>query len=175
MFDVLYPGRRVVLDSGLSLAEVTSRLEKEVTPPATPWFRDTRTQLFEGTFANGRFEMARLVKGRDSFRPMLYGQLSATPGGTRIEIRMQLHILVLVVGLAISSFAGMIGSWAAYPIPVIGPLSLLWQLLVMGLFALLFASLANIEVRKAIRLLEGLLDAHVQSSNAASEHPVLQR
>jgi len=174
ILDVLYPGRTVVLESALSFAEVTSRLAKEVTPPANP-FWDRRQELFEGAFANGRFEVIRLVHSRNSFRPMLYGQLSPTPGGTRIEIRMQLHILVLVVGLAISAYAGLIGSWAAYPIPVIGQLSLLWQLLVMGLFALLFAALGNIEVRKAIRLLEGLLDAHVQSPNPASEHPVPQR
>jgi hypothetical protein len=101
--------------------------------------------------------------------------LSPTPGGTRIDIRMQLHIVVLVVGLAISAFAGMIGSWAAYPIPVIGQLSLLWQLLVMGLFALLFAALGNVEIRKAIGLLESLLDAHIQSPNHALEQPVVQR
>jgi hypothetical protein len=164
ILDVLYPGRRVVLDSGLSLAEVTSRLEKEVTPPATPWFRDTRTQLFEGTFANGRFEMARLVKGRDSFRPMLYGQLSATPGGTRIEIRMQLHLLVLAVGFIIASIAGMFASLAAYEVvPVIGRLPFVVQLLVIGLFALLFAALATRQARKVTRLLERLLDAREES------------
>ena len=172
ILDVLYPGRKVVLESGLSLADVTSRLAKEVTPMANP-FWDRRKELFEGTFANGRFEMIRLVHSRNSFRPMLYGQLSPRPGGTRIEIRMQLHILVLVVGLAISAFAGLIGSWAASPIPVIGQLSLLWQLLVIGLFALLFAALGNVESRKSVGLLENLLDAHVQSPNHASEQPVM--
>ncbi len=160
ILDVLYPGRRVVLDSGLSLAEVTIRLEKEVTPPATPWFRDTRTQLFEGTFANRRFEMSRLVKGRDSFRPMLSGQLSPTPAGTRIEIRMRLHVLVLVVGFVIAYIAGMIAALAAYDaIPVIGRWPFVVQLLVIGLFALLFAALGTMQARKVTRLLERLLEA----------------
>ncbi len=135
-------------------------------------FWDRRKELFEGTFANGRFEMIRLVHSRNSFRPMLYGQLSPTPGGTRIDIRMQLHILVLVVGLAISAFAGMFGAFAWSEIPVVGRVPLIGQLLVMGLFALLFASLGNVEVRKAVRLLEGLLDARIQS---AREHPLPQR
>src|SRR5262245_66331008 len=98
------------------------------------WFRDTRTQLFEGTFANGRFEMSRLVKGRDSFRPMLYGQLLPTSGGTRIEIRMRLHILVLALGFVLAYIAGTIASLAAYDVvPVIGHVPVLVLVLVLGL------------------------------------------
>ena len=169
LFDVLYPGRMVVLDTGLNLAEVTSRLAREVTPPATPWFRDTRTQLFEGTFANGRFEMTRLVKGRDSFRPMLYGQLSATPGGTRIDIRMQLHLLALAVGFVIANVFGMFASLgASQVIPVIGHVPFLVQLLVIGLFAMLFAALGTMQARKVTRVLERLLEAREESCASSS-------
>jgi len=163
MFDVLYPGRMVVLDTGLNLAEVTSRLAREVTPPATPWFRDTRTQLFEGTFANGRFQMIRLVKGRNSFNPMLKGELSQTATGTRIHIQMQLHLLALAVGFVISNLAGMFASFAAYRVPVIARVPFVVQLLVIGLFALVFAALGTMEARKATSMLERLLDAREES------------
>jgi hypothetical protein len=169
MFDVLYPGRKVVLDSTLSVDEVTSRLAKEVTPPANP-FWDRRQELFEGTFANGRFEMIRLVHAqRHSFRPMLYGQLSPTPGGTRIEVRMQLHLLVLALGFAIAYIGGVIGSLAAYQwVPVIGRVPLVTHLLIIGLFAVLFATLGTREARKATGMLERLLEAREESCASSS-------
>lgn len=176
MFDLLYPGRTVVFDSALSVAEVTRRLEKEVSPPRVNPFWDRRQQLFEGTFANGHFHMMRLVHGRQSFRPVLDGQLSPAASGTHVAVRMQLHPLVIAFCTALALIGGMLASVAAPAIPVVGGVPPpLVGLLAIGLVALLVGVFGSIETRTAIRLLEGLLETNVHTPDRVSEQPVPQR
>ena len=85
MIELLFRGRRVVFDSPHGVTEAQARLAREVAVPEWTMRRDQRTQLFVGTVADGRFEVVRLVRGRNSFRPMLAGQLSPSAGGSRIE------------------------------------------------------------------------------------------
>lgn len=70
MLDLFFPGRNVAFESALALEEVTHRLEQEITAPASPLF-DRRPQLFQGSFVEGRFQMMRMVKGRNSFNPVI--------------------------------------------------------------------------------------------------------
>ena len=158
MLDLLYPGRKVVFDSPLTVDEVTRRLQREITPPAAPW-RDTRQQLFEGTFASGRFEMARLVRGRNSFRTVMKGLISQAPAGARVDVRLQLHPLVVGAGVFFAVIAGAIAAVAAPEIPVIGVSPLLVRLLAMAAVVFAFAGLGNIEARTATRLLGKLIEA----------------
>ena len=158
MLELLYPGRKVVFDSPLTVDEVTRRLQREITPPATTW-RDTRQQLFEGTFANGRFEMMRLVRGRNSFRTVMKGLVSQAPTGARLDVRLQLHPVVLGAGVFFAVIFGAIAAIATPEIPMIGGSSLLVRLLTMAAVAFAFAGLGSIEARAATRLLANLIEA----------------
>ena len=112
MLDLFFPGRSVAFESSLALEEVTHRLQPEITSPASPFF-DRRTQLFQGTFADGRFHMMRIVKGRNSFNPVIRGQVSRVAGGTRVEAHLQLHPLVLAFLAIFTVIASRIASIAA--------------------------------------------------------------
>lgn len=74
MLDLFFPGRSVAFESSLAPEEMAHRLQQEITAPASPFF-DRRTQLFRGNFADGRFQMMRIVKGRNSFNPVIRGQV----------------------------------------------------------------------------------------------------
>jgi hypothetical protein len=144
------------LESALSLEEATTRLERELVPPAVKaeWRRpmeyrafEKRPQSFIGTFAHGRFHMVRLVRGRGSNRPWIDGQLSRTVNGCRVDVRLKVPRFAIVVcipfavlGLLALLLGGFFGLWglAVIAAPAIG-----W----------------NIEARKAENLLAALFES----------------
>lgn len=153
-------GRRLVFDSPLTPDQATERLRQQVTPPAWKLVED-RPQLFEGTFENGRFQMVRLVRGRNSFRPVIEGTLQPGNRGTRIDVRMKLHPLVVVFCGVFLAFGAMVAAvaipeWLAAsttPAPV-------W--LFLGLAAAVaaaFLAAPGIEARTATRMLQDLFEA----------------
>jgi hypothetical protein len=173
MFDVLYPGRRLIIDSPLSVEEVSQRLAHEVAPPAMELrFREPRPQRFEGTFAGGQFSFVRLVRGRNSFRPWMKGRLSPQPNGSRLDVHLQLNMLVLVFGLVLAVVAGTIAALAAPELPVITNSPLIARVLAMAAIVVLFAALGNLEARISTRLLETVVGATPGESHRASQQTV---
>jgi hypothetical protein len=161
MLDLILTGRRLTLDSPLPLDEVTQRLRREVAPPVVWKLVEDRTQLFEGTFENGRFSMVRLVRGRNSFRPLIEGTLQPGGRGTRIDVRLKLNPLVVIICVAILAVGTMVGAVA---IPALvsntdSPAPLL--VFVGGAAALgaVFFIAPGVEARAAARLLQDLFEA----------------
>lgn len=158
MLDLLFPGRRVAFESALSLEEVTRRLQEEIAAPARPFF-DRRTQTFQGRFADGRFWMMRIVKGRNSFNLLIKGEVSRAAGGTRVAARLQLHPLVLALLAVFALIASRIASIAApefFPIPGAGVAGGVAAVL---LIVALCAAVSNFEARKTLRLLSNVVGA----------------
>ena len=158
MLDLLFRGRRLEFASALSAEELTGRLAREVTSAA--WrVTETRTQTFEGTVADGRFRMLRLVHGRNSFRPIIEGQLVPLPVGTRVDVRLRLHPVVVIL-CAIMLTIGAALTWIiasdpeardAVPPPTVA--------LVAGFVCAVFIGASVVEARKATRLLSHLFAA----------------
>lgn len=165
LFDLVLPGRRLVFVSPLGVGEVRKRLERQVSKPGIRLW-DQRTEMFEGTFANDRFEIARLVRGRNSFRPMIHGRLSMDAAGTRIDARMQLHPVVMVVYGLMVFIAGTAAALAAPAVPM-PPLAA--RILVMALLFLAVSLVANLEARKATRLLAQLFASEPLHYHALSD------
>lgn len=175
MFDVLYPGRRLVIDSPLSVEEVTQRLGREVAPRAMELrFREPRQQRFEGTFADGQFSFVRLVRGRNSFRPWMKGRLTRGPAGTRVDVHLQLHPLVLVLGLFFAVVASTVAALAAPDLPVVTTSPLTARVLAMAAVVFVFAALGTVEARTSTRLLRTVVGATPDGSHRASQHPAAQ-
>ena len=103
MFELFYPGRSIVLDSPLGVEEVTRRLEA----------------AFDGTFGDGRFWMMRRVRGRNSFRSVVDGQILPRPGGSRLNVRLRLHPLILAIGVVFALIAGTVAAVASPEVPVL--------------------------------------------------------
>lgn len=158
MLDLLFRGRRLEFASPLTSEELTGRLAREVT--SAVWrVTETRTQSFEGTVADGRFRMLRLVHGRNSFRPIIEGQLVSLPVGTRIDVRLRLHpvviilctILVMVGGVLTGIVAADPEARDAVPPPLVA--------LVAGALCAVLIGASVVEARMATRLLSHLFGA----------------
>jgi hypothetical protein len=143
MFELFHPGRSIVLDSPLDVKELTRRLEV----------------AFEGTFADGRFSVMRRVRGTNSFRPLVDGQIRPESGGSRLNVRLRLHPLILAFGAVFALVAGTLAAIAAPEIPVVGGSPLLVAVLAMAAVAFLFALLGSIEARTSTRLLSKVAEA----------------
>jgi hypothetical protein len=143
MFEMLYSGRAVAFDSPLNAEEVTQRLQ----------------QGFDGTFTDGRLHMMRRVRGRNSFRSVIDGQLSRRSAGSHLVLRLRLHPVVLVFGAVFALIAGTVAAIAAPEIPVIGGSPLFVRLLAMGVVVSGFAALGSVEARLATKLVAELVNA----------------
>lgn len=158
MLDLFFPGRSVAFQSPLALEEVTSRLQQQITAPASPFF-DRRTQLFQGSFADGRFQIMRIVKGRNSFNPVIRGQLARVAGGTRIDAQMQLHPLVIGFLAIFTVIASRIASIAAPELLHIAGAGVVGGLGSLMLLVVLLGAMANSEAKKTLKLLSGVIGA----------------
>jgi hypothetical protein len=146
MLDLLYPGRSFVLDSPVGVEELTRRFQL----------------AFDGTIADGRFRMMRRVRGRNSFRSLVDGQIVPGSGGSRLTVRLRLHPLILAIGAVFAVIAGTIAAVASPEIPVVGGSPLLVRALAMAAVTFVFALLATIEARTSTRLLANLSEAHTR-------------
>ena len=167
MLDLVFGGRSLVFASPLSLEEVTTRLQREIVPPTirAEWRRpmewrmfDKRPQSFIGTFADGRFHMVRLERGRGSVRPWIDGRLSRTVNGCLAEVRLKMPALAI---------------GAYLPFMVLGVLALftIGVLALAGLLILLAPVIVwNSEAQKATALLADLFESQ-PTRPTESTHP----
>ena len=169
MLDLLFSGRRLVFESALSLEEVTQRLQREVAPPKWQLI-ETRPHLFEGTFSDGRFSMARKVGGRNSFRPMIEGQLSRGPRGARVDVQLKLHPAIVIFCAVLFSIGALVVAGIAasgFSMADVTPQHLPPMVVVPVVFiAFLFAP--GVEARKATRLLAALFEAEPSRSRISN-------
>jgi hypothetical protein len=85
--------------------QVADTLRQCVSAPR--WFNLPRPSTpFVGAVSDTRFRIARVVAGRDSFNPMLYGRFLPCAGGTRVKVVMTFHPVVWLFLLAWSGATG---------------------------------------------------------------------
>jgi hypothetical protein len=156
MLDLVFGGRNLVFASPLSLEEATKRLQREITPPGVraEWRRpmewrmfEKRPQSFIGTFADGRFHMVRLVRGRGSIRPWMDGKLSRAFHGCSVEVRVKMPALAIIAYLPFM----LLGLFALFSFGVLA----LWGLLVVLAPGIVW----SMEARKGTTMLASLLEA----------------
>lgn len=101
----ILPFDRYTLTTNLSEAEVLKRLGDNVdtqrkisTVGVSRWGSNTSLDKpYAGTIKNNQFEIARiLVNSKNSFLPMIKGEISVFLGKTEVKIKMSPHIAVLI-------------------------------------------------------------------------------
>ena len=104
----LLPYRRFSIDTPLSPDEAIARLREVVEP--VKWLRSSRDHaVFEGAVTNDTFVIERILKGRNSFRPVVSGRVESVPGnGARVTGHMRLALPTIV--FVILWFSGV--TWA---------------------------------------------------------------
>lgn len=97
---ILIPYRRTKIVSTLSPEEFVQRLGR-FTSPRQPWFIPLPKEfLFAGSVSSNQFWLVPLIRGRNTYRPLICGIIHAAPGGSQIQLVQTLHpvSIVFVVG-----------------------------------------------------------------------------
>ncbi|MEP6794119.1 MAG: hypothetical protein ABJB16_07325 [Saprospiraceae bacterium] len=95
----LLPFKNFSFSSKLNASEITDRLlaiteaEKFI---RIPLFNDAETKMYEGQITDQNFSIRRLIKYRNSFLPRIKGEIKAVGNGTRIDVRMRLHVVIII-------------------------------------------------------------------------------
>ncbi len=107
---------------------------------------------YQGEVSPNRFKISRVIYYRNSFLPIIKGELKADLGGTRLDIKMSLHPFVIVFmaiwfgGVGLGAMATIFGALSTLiqegitSLPSLFPLGIPWgmfifgYLLVMGFF-----------------------------------------
>ena len=87
------PQRSFTIETALPPSEVHARLRAGVEPIKWPRLSPSAVP-FEGVVDGMRFDIRRIVRGRNSFRPRVRGTIEPTESGTRLVGTMRLHDLV---------------------------------------------------------------------------------
>jgi hypothetical protein len=113
-FRSLIPFDSLTITTSLTFSETLQRLDEVVTPPKlfriTLPFGPPPAKPYEGTISGNTFKISRIITGRNSFLPMIEGEIYSQPFGCSIKIRMSLHNIVLafmILWLWTTGFIGM--------------------------------------------------------------------
>jgi hypothetical protein len=153
------PYQRLVIHSPFAPSEFVARLQAEVEPLRlfrNPLSRNHKP--YEGGVAGDRFEIERIIQYRNSFVPLVQGQVLAGSSGSRIEVTLRLRWLIVVfMGIW---FGGLAIGWLALMSRVIlgrgAGLSIVAVSVMLGFGYLLLVGRFTVETRKAARFLEEL-------------------
>jgi hypothetical protein len=103
--------------------------------------------------------MLRLVRGRNSLRPVIDGRLLPGRNGVRIEVQLKLHALVVVLCALLVLVGGSVTVLVASELVAIREAPQVWFVIWMGVVSCVFLVVTVLEARKATRLLSELFKA----------------
>ncbi|MBO0330507.1 hypothetical protein [[Muricauda] lutisoli] len=129
----IIPSDKIEILSTLSNQEVRKILAENIRPKKGLKIGFNKYQgkeLFEGNFEQDRFEIQRIITGRNSFLPQIKGQIQPNINGTKLVADLKVHTFVIAFMLFWLTFIGfalimgIIGviSQGANPILLIFPL-----------------------------------------------------
>jgi hypothetical protein len=95
----LLPFETLTIVTNLTFSEVLQKLDEIVEPPKT-WRMALRFQKsrkpYEGTIAGNTFKISRNINYRNSFLPVIVGEIHPQPSGCYVKINMNLNMVVMV-------------------------------------------------------------------------------
>jgi hypothetical protein len=133
------PYEHLKIKSALSSQEVLKRLNNVIEPKRYLRLFGTREKPYEGKAEGEHFEVSRIIGYRNSFLPMINGDIQTDINGCTIYISMRPHILVIafMVFWLGSVGIGFLGSLISF-IPLFGQNSTTHSSLILplgGMFA----------------------------------------
>ena len=99
--------RKITIVSSLTETELVSRLSEIVDLKKSSRFSfnyEDPTKLYVGQIESSRFKIYRIVKGTNSFRPIIQGNIIDNLSTRVIELKMRLHFIVVLFLLWLSGF-----------------------------------------------------------------------
>ena len=92
------PFENFVLTTSLSVDEVRNRIINNIEPKKEFLVSASKntSKPYEGTFFNNKFKISRVINYRNSFLPVIIGEISQDWGKTEIKIKMRPIIFILI-------------------------------------------------------------------------------
>ncbi|MCA9927988.1 MAG: hypothetical protein KC419_05910 [Anaerolineales bacterium] len=155
---LLIPYTQFTLNVYRPAADVEAELAARVKPRSLIRARWVFSKIdptvpFEGTVENGRFNINRIINYKNSFLPIMTGEMKDELDVTRVQVAMRLHYFVLIfLILWVLIFAGVFGvgsvqageNFIKFPVSAI-------MLVAIYVFTMIFF---NMEANNARRFLE---------------------
>jgi hypothetical protein len=166
----LLPYKRLVFESQFSKEEIIRRLLAEVASRRLSFgIFENRIEKFEGEVSETGFKISRILRYRNSFRPVVEGEFFPLVKGVRIEVRMRLQMIVMLFSIVWLSFVAVGAGAIIFQIISTGGFATgMFIPFGMLLFYLLLMTIGfGVEANKASRLLSDIFEAHPK---AAHEH-----
>jgi hypothetical protein len=93
------PYERMKIHTALSSEEVLKRLDKVIEPERASYSRlfEANTKPYQGSIVGSHFEISRIIGYKNSFLPVIEGDVQTENSGCFIYITMQPQILLLLV------------------------------------------------------------------------------
>jgi hypothetical protein len=108
-FKKYLPFEHYVLTSRLSVDEVKSRLAANIEPKKSfgfSMYNSSPNKPYEGKISGNTFTISRIINYRNSFLPVITGDISSFHGKTQIKVKMQPETFVLIF---MSLWLGIVG------------------------------------------------------------------
>jgi hypothetical protein len=92
----LIPSENYCLTTKLTQHQVVLLLQSNITPRSRDIFRSNTntTRPYEGYIDSNTFEVSRIIQYRNSFLPIIKGQVNSEKQGSRIHVKMKMHTVV---------------------------------------------------------------------------------
>lgn len=157
---ILIPYETVSYTTNLSKEAVRERLAEVVRPTMSfsfSFWKDPGGKEYRGEVNEDGFEIVRIIRGRNSFIPVISGDISEQVGGCTIAVSMRLHFFVMVF---IVFWCGIVGMGAVSALVsshgnAVVPICMLLFMYFMTIIGF------NIEKNRSIKDLQRILDAEV--------------
>jgi hypothetical protein len=160
---------RFTIVTNLSVDEALQRLASVIEPPKRQWFgmlSSWKRKPYEGTISGNTFRISRVINYRNSFVPVIEGEIYEGPEGASIEISMNLNTLVLAFMIF---WLAVVGSFCIFALrAAISAVSIGWfTLLPILMFVFGIAMTVggfSVEADKSKKFLCGLFEQEISSA-----------
>jgi len=103
------PFENYILSTQLSVDEICNRLNRNIEPRKiniNPFQSRNASKPYEGELIGDTFKISRIINYRNSFLPVIKGQITKSFGQTFVKVKMRPDILVLIF---MSFWMGIVG------------------------------------------------------------------
>tara|TARA_A100000171_G_C2106164_1_gene132431 strand:- start:588 stop:1109 length:522 start_codon:yes stop_codon:yes gene_type:complete len=169
----IIPSEKIELTTGLSNQEVRKILRDNIRPKRgfrIGFNRPKDDKLFEGFFERDRFEIQRIIKGKNSFIPQIKGRIQTDINGTKLIADLKIHgfVIVFMTFWLVFVFLALIATIVGISTQGTNPLALIVPLIMMAFGIGLVHYGFNSEKDKSINDLNRILNARIKEKTFAN-------
>ena len=170
----IIPSDKIEILTALSNQEVRKILAENIRPKKglkIGFNKSKEKELFEGNFEKDRFEIQRIITGRNSFLPQIKGKIKPNTNGTKIVADLKVQTSVIVFMLFWLTFVGF-----AFIMGIIGvinqgtnPILLIFPLIMIGFGIGLVNYGYNSQKDKSITDLKRIINGQIKEKTFAND------